>query len=164
MDTEVIPAIRAAGISRAAVRLWSAHYTGAPHICGPGSCKELSIDADGSQWTDKALGRDLDESLLAADFFGAVNWQEAMMNQLPTLSQGAVDKPGEVSFVHRLQALVACFGRLNNIAPAACVLQTGTFDAATMAAVKAIQASRKLTVDGAVGEFTWSVLITGSAS
>ena len=70
MDSGVIPAMKAAGIDRAAVRLWSAHYTGEAHICGPASCGALSIDADGCQWTDRAWGRDLDESLLVADFFG----------------------------------------------------------------------------------------------
>jgi peptidoglycan hydrolase-like protein with peptidoglycan-binding domain len=163
MQSSVVPVLLAAAVPRSSVRLWSAHYTGTPHICGPASCKLTSIEMDGTQFADNALGRDLDESLLAADFFGTVNWQEAMMNKLPTLSQGAVDKSGQVSFVHRLQALVACFGRLNNIASAACVLESGTFDVATTTAVKAIQASRKLTVDGAVGPATWSVLITGSA-
>jgi len=70
MESGVIPAITAAGISRASVRLWSAHYTGTAHICGPASCKAMSIPADGTQWTDQALGRPLDQSLLAADFFG----------------------------------------------------------------------------------------------
>lgn len=40
-------------------RLWSADYTHEPHI-NPGM--------DGTQWTDRALGRSLDESLLRSDF------------------------------------------------------------------------------------------------
>ena len=85
------------------------------------------------------------------------------MNKLPTLQQGDADKAGQVFFVHRLQALVACFGHINGITAAACAPETGTFDAVTTTAIKAIQASRKLTVDGLVGPQTWSVLLTGSA-
>jgi hypothetical protein len=70
MQADVVPVIQAARIGRGSVRLWSAHYLDVAHICGPHSCGELSIDADGTQWTSTAMGRDLDESLLLADFFG----------------------------------------------------------------------------------------------
>jgi hypothetical protein len=75
---EVLGNLAAAGIGRSEVRLWSAHYTGiSGHICGPGSC--MYIDpagrpvpaCDGTQWTSRALGRNLDESVLCDDFFGA---------------------------------------------------------------------------------------------
>ena len=69
MQAEVIPVLQAAGIPRADVRLWTAHHAG-KHICGPLTCGEISTDADGTQWTDQAFGRDLDQSLLLADFFG----------------------------------------------------------------------------------------------
>jgi len=61
-----------AGIHRPHVRLWTAHYTGQPHICGPGTCgyQGLAVDADGTQWTDRAFGLDLDQSLLTSEFFG----------------------------------------------------------------------------------------------
>ena len=72
MQTGVIPALQAAGIPRAEVRLWSAHYAGR-HICGPSTCGELSIDADGTQWTSSALGLVLDQSLLLEDFFTTQN-------------------------------------------------------------------------------------------
>jgi hypothetical protein len=68
MQAEVIPELRAAGINRPDVRLWSAHYAGL-HICGPSTCGELGTDADGTQWTDRAYGRNLDQSLLVASFF-----------------------------------------------------------------------------------------------
>ena len=167
MDTEVWPALIKSGIARSAVRLWSAHYGAGSHICGPTSCKELGIDADGTQFTDRALGRDLDQSLLAADFFGTVtppDWQEALMNKLPTLQQGAADKPGQVYFVHRMQALVKVFGEINGMSTVACQLTNGTFDAATKAAVEAIQVHKGLTVDGVVGPKTWGVLVAGSAT
>lgn len=66
----VVSVLRAAGIGRSQVRLWSAHYTFAPHLCGPHSCGEVhSTTADATQWTDAALGRNLDQSLVAAGFF-----------------------------------------------------------------------------------------------
>ena len=46
-----------AGISRDQYRIWSAHYTGIPHICGPQCERGLSTTADGTQYWDKALGR-----------------------------------------------------------------------------------------------------------
>jgi hypothetical protein len=70
MAAGVVPGLRRAGIPRTAVRLWSAHYTHSAHICGPSSCGALLDAADGTQWTDRAMGRSLDQSLLAADFFG----------------------------------------------------------------------------------------------
>ena len=72
MNAGIVPVIRAGRITRSAVRLWSAHYTGTAHICGPRSCGAVSIDMDGTQWTDHAAGRNLDQSLLVADFFGSI--------------------------------------------------------------------------------------------
>lgn len=69
MDTQVIPTLDAAGIGPREIRLWSAHYTHTPHICGPRSCGAVSADMDGTQWTDRADGRNLDQSLLRPDFF-----------------------------------------------------------------------------------------------
>jgi peptidoglycan hydrolase-like protein with peptidoglycan-binding domain len=174
MESDVVPVLRAAGIDRASVRLWSAHYTGTPHICGPSSCRAMSIEADGAQWTNRAEGRNLDESLLAADFFGAVPapkpapkpapvpWQEAIMNKLPVLSEGAEDRQGEVFYVHRMQALIKAVGESKALDLAACQEITGTFDAATKAALQQVQASWNVAADGVCGNVTWSVLITGS--
>jgi hypothetical protein len=62
--------VQAAGIARASVRLWSAHYEG-EHICGPDGCAYPGIPAcDGTQWTKTALGRNLDQSALLPGFFG----------------------------------------------------------------------------------------------
>lgn len=59
---ELLAAIHRAGIHRELVRLWVAHFTGTPHL-EPGS--------DATQWTDHALGRNLDESLCLDTFFPA---------------------------------------------------------------------------------------------
>ena len=59
----VLAALTAAGITRAQVRLWSAHYGAGKHICG---------GMDGTQWTDQAPGTGgtlVDESVLLDDFF-----------------------------------------------------------------------------------------------
>lgn len=70
MQSAVRPELTEAGIARAAVRIWTAHYSGL-HICGASSCGELGFDADGTQWSDQAFGRDLDQSALVASFFAA---------------------------------------------------------------------------------------------
>ncbi len=64
----LIDTLAAGGISRSDYKLWSAHYTYSLHICGPNTCGYPQADA--TQWTDKALGRNLDQSVCAPDFFG----------------------------------------------------------------------------------------------
>ena len=166
MESSVVAVILAAGIARTSVRLWSAHYTLEPHICGPASCREMSIEADGTQWTDRAMGRALDESLLAADFFGATpppaqNWTEAMIANLPTLIQGSADKAGAVQYVRRMQALVKVIGDVNKLPAASSVAVTGTYDRTTWLGVLAVQKMFGLTQDGAVGPATWGALVAG---
>jgi hypothetical protein len=69
MNDTILPVLSQAGIARADARLWTAHYGLGEHVCGPSSCRALSIEADGTQWTSSAQGLVLDQSLLAADFF-----------------------------------------------------------------------------------------------
>jgi hypothetical protein len=75
MESEVIPLLKDAGIrvhtdlNKSGVRIFTAHYTFTPHLCGPHSCGLLSVSAHATQWTDVALGRNLDQSLLHRDFF-----------------------------------------------------------------------------------------------
>jgi len=91
-------------------------------------------------------------------------WQEAILNTLPVLSEGAVDEPGHVWFVHRAQALIRLYGEITNLPEAAAQQVTGTFDAATKQAVIAVQAHHGLTQDGIIGPLTWGLLVAGSAS
>lgn len=61
------------GFARSTYRVWSAHYGSGQHVCGATTCG-FSLNggsADGTQWTDVALGRSLDESVLADNFFQA---------------------------------------------------------------------------------------------
>ena len=65
--------LSAAGIKRRpwgkSYRRWSAHYTWKPHRCGR-SCGMPGFGRAGAtQWTNKALGRNLDESLCSRSFF-----------------------------------------------------------------------------------------------
>ncbi len=73
MNGEILPTLSQAGIARSTVRLWTAHYEVGQHICGPGTCGALSINADGTQWTPNAVVNGatlvLDQSLLLENFF-----------------------------------------------------------------------------------------------
>jgi hypothetical protein len=66
----VIAELRAAGILREAVRLWTAHYNGRAHLCSPACGFGFQTTADATQWTDRALGRNLDEGVCDDAFFG----------------------------------------------------------------------------------------------
>lgn len=170
--SQMAPVIRAVHAADAAalnqVRLWTAHYTFKSHVCGPASCKALSLTADGTQWTDRSRGRNLDESVLLDDFFNTAPsggsaqgtavpaWEDAIMNKLPVLKLGAKDT-SMPWMVRRVQGL--CLALL----PGVKLAIDGSFGPSTETAVKQIQTSHKLAVDGVVGPKTWAVLVTGSA-
>jgi hypothetical protein len=147
--SQVLAALADAGVSRETLRLWSAHYGEGQHICGPGSCRQISQAMDGTQWTDTMNGVNVDQSLLLPDFFGAVSWEETMMEALPTLSQGASG-----TAVRTVQGLCAARSHPLTI--------DGSFGPATEQAVKACQQDAKVTVDGIVGQVTWTYLVTAA--
>lgn len=161
MAADLIPAYRAAGISRAALRLWSAHYGAGAHICGPATCGLTPVMMDGTQYTDVALGRNLDASLLAASFFGTAPlpvpvWQEAMMSALPTIStmQNSDDANLPHWLIHRVQLIA------NGVFHAEPQLAVdGKYGPATATAVKDIQRQNGLAADGVCGPATWPVLV-----
>ncbi len=147
MDAEVLPVLSAAGIPRTSTRLWTAHYGLGEHICGPGTCGALSIDADGTQWSNNAMGRTLDQSLLLDDFFSTpANWTEQMMQVLPTVREGSTG-----GIVRTIQGLCVARGQA--------VTVDGSFGPKTAAAVAAIQKAAGIAADSAVGEKTWPVLV-----
>lgn len=49
---------------------WSAHYSFRQHLCGPGCGFGIKRTAHATQFTDRALGRSLDESICSAGFWG----------------------------------------------------------------------------------------------
>ena len=168
-----------AGIVRASYRLWTAHYLKKAHLCAPGACGYGTGQADGTQWTDVALGLNLDRSILLPDFFdmrpaprppkpvpptppAKPTWQEAMMNSLPALQAGDTDEPGRVRYVRRVQSLVNLVGDLNDLPAARAVHVNGVFDDVTTEGVKALQGFFKLPEDGVIGPKTWSALVTGA--
>ncbi|HKF33186.1 MAG TPA: peptidoglycan-binding domain-containing protein [Jatrophihabitantaceae bacterium] len=153
----VLPQLTARGIARSQVRLLSAHYGAGEHICGPGTCGLMSVDADGTQWTDQARGNGgsvIDASVLRDDFFSGSpapvpppsNWQEQMMRALPTLRQGATGTD-----VRSVQGLCTARGHSTAI--------DGIFGPATESAVRGVQAAARVTVDGIVGPVTWEKLM-----
>jgi peptidoglycan hydrolase-like protein with peptidoglycan-binding domain len=152
--SEVLAEMKAQGVARWQVRLLSAHYGAGEHICGPGVARCGYPSADGTQWTSTypgAGGAAIDMSLLADDFFGAptppatVNWTENLMQQLPTLKQGATG-----TFVRTVQFQCGERGHAVKV--------DGSFGSLTLAAVKAVQAAGKVAQDGVCGPVTWGVL------
>ena len=49
--------------------LWTAHYNYQPHLCSPKCGLGFKMIAHATQWTDKAGGKSLDESLCSAELF-----------------------------------------------------------------------------------------------
>lgn len=70
----LLSALAVSGVTRSQIRLWTAHYDYKEHLCSPQSCPGFGLmtTADATQWTNNALGRSLDQSLLAPNFFGPV--------------------------------------------------------------------------------------------
>lgn len=65
----ILVRLQAAGIPRREVRIWTAHYSYKSHICTKNCGYGLGTTADATQWTDRALGRNLDQSLCKGSFF-----------------------------------------------------------------------------------------------
>jgi hypothetical protein len=97
MQAQVIPLLKAAGIDRSAVRLWTAHYAGL-HICAHDTCGEMGLQADGTQWTSRAFGRDLDQSILLDGFFSPV--QPAPEPPEDEMPAGVIGTPAGVRESH----------------------------------------------------------------
>jgi hypothetical protein len=150
MKDLVLPALAVEHIDLRDVRLLSAHYGKGPHICGPGSCGEISVEMDGTQWTSTFAVRPgvlIDMSMLKDDFFGPqITPTEAMVRELPVLQQGAAGP-----LVKTVQGLCNARG--------ATLAIDGVFGAQTQHAVLFTQSMSKLVVDGVVGPATWPALL-----
>lgn len=164
-----------AGIPRGAWRLWTAHYLHKAHLCAPWSCGFGVQEADGTQWTNQALGLSLDQSVLNPEFFdnpakpppAPASQEDALMNKLPTLKQGDKDGPDTVHFVMRVQALVKVIGHSNvdekhpYLQAAADLATDGDFGPGTRFALEGVQRRFALTPDGVCGPKTWALLVAG---
>lgn len=153
MATGLMPVLAGAGIPRAAVRLWSAHTGRGEHVCGLRSCGAIGVDVDGTQWTFSALRRNLDQSLLRDDFFGAPvtvpvpGWQERAVQALGYVQEGSTGQR-----VRTVQALLGARGEPG-------ITVDGVFGPRTYLGVAALQSKAGLAADGIVGPRTWPVLL-----
>lgn len=141
----IIDGLTRAGISRGSYPVWTAHYAGA-HICSPRTCAYPGFrdTADGTQFTDKALGRSLDESEITDRWLGrAPN---------PNAYPGTPIKYGDRGTVveHIQQRLVSAHHWS--------IAVDGVFGGHTLGAIQVFQRNHGLTPDGVVGPQTWSKL------
>lgn len=139
----VLAGLNAAGIDPGVLRLWSAHYGVGEHICGPSTCRLVSRTMDGTQWTSNAMGRNLDQSLLDANFFSGYT---DLMTQIPQLKQGVMGQP-----VRNWQGLLCAHGEI--------VAIDGTFGPVTHTATVTFQRKFDLNPDGVVGLQTWTAAL-----
>lgn len=65
----LVGVMTAAGIHPDEYQIWSAHYTHTAHLCGPSCGFGLNFTVAATQYTDIALARNLDASLVSAGFF-----------------------------------------------------------------------------------------------
>lgn len=67
---QILVQLKAHGIARSEIRIWTAHYNGHEHICSA-ACNPYGFigPADATQWTSTALGRNLDQSICQDEFF-----------------------------------------------------------------------------------------------
>jgi hypothetical protein len=92
-------------------------------------------------------------------------WTQAMIAGLPTLQQGNADQPGAPFLVHRMQALIACIGQINQLHAAAALVVDGNFGPSTAAALVACQEFFGIPGGGGqCGARSWEALVTGSWS
>lgn len=83
------------------------------------------------------------------------NWTATMINNLPTLAQGAKDDPNGVWYVRRIQAM------LNSVMAIPVGVPDGNFGPLTHSGVATFQQRNSLAVDGVVGPHTWALLLAG---
>lgn len=158
---DVLAALARNGIARSSVRLLSAHYGAGEHICGPHSCKLISVTMDGTQWTSAYLlagGVTVDMSLLAPDFFTrtvqARTETEKIVQELATVKLGST---GET--VRTAQGALLARGYAIGVSGVLTAGIDGVFGKLTDSAVRRAQEKAGITVDGIVGPATWPVLL-----
>jgi GH25 family lysozyme M1 (1,4-beta-N-acetylmuramidase) len=81
---------------------------------------------------------------------------------MPVLQAGDADYAGASFPVHRLQALIAVIGRINNLAAASAVSADGNFGPETQTGLKAVQQYYKIAASGIADKDTWDALVAGT--
>jgi hypothetical protein len=138
--------------------LWSAHYTGTPHVCGPYSCGQVrTVTVDGTQWTSTYNRVSLDAStwgawpdlslLVARPAPAGVTWADwPASTELREGSEGAAVKVLQTAL--RDSDLEGCRG----------VTVTGSVETQTLTALRNFQEKKGLAVDGIAGPETRKAL------
>jgi GH25 family lysozyme M1 (1,4-beta-N-acetylmuramidase) len=81
---------------------------------------------------------------------------------VPVLQAGHADSAGASFSVHRLQALIAVIGKINNLAAASAVSADGVFGPETTVGLKAVQQYYKIAASGLADKDTWDILVAGT--
>ena len=169
--SQVLAELAARRVARSSVRLLSAHYGwtgpgGPEHICGPATCKLVTVPMDGTQWTGSFAGAGgylIDMSVLKDSFFGTPvpAQQEETDVKITVVRQGSSGQP-----VRNWQALLVAhgYGYLLGGKTGGSVEQAagvdGEFGGKTEAATRQFQQDRKLEVTGIAAAAEWSAAVT----
>lgn len=100
--SQIRPVLERAGIRRSQVWEWDAFYNGVPHI-DPGF--------DGTQWTDRAYGRNLDESLVVRAFLSIAHPPVVEPKPHPKPAPNPKPNPKLAPLIHRRAELRADLNR-----------------------------------------------------
>jgi hypothetical protein len=151
----IMQSLGAAGITRAQVRIWTAHYTGKAHLCSAACGFGVTGSADATQWASpqqpgslppKFAHRNIDLSMTSLNFFGppkAPPFPGRKLRQPPSMAGDDVRK---------WQAQMASRGWL--------VVVNGTYDAASEHICRQFQEEKGLNITGVVGPATWKAAWT----
>jgi peptidoglycan hydrolase-like protein with peptidoglycan-binding domain len=152
----IMQSLGTAGIARAQVRIWTAHYTGKAHLCSAACGFGVTGNADATQWASPQqpgtlpqafAHRNIDLSLTANNFFGAPTkpppFPGRKLRQPP---------PMQGDDVRTWQAQMSSRGWL--------IVVNGTYDAASAHICKQFQQEKGLNVTGVVGPATWKAAWT----
>ena len=155
----VMQSLASAGVSRTDVRLWTAHYTGQPHLCSAACGEGVTGAADATQWGSAGApgtvpstygNRNIDVSITADDFWGPAAPTPApppfpgRILQQPPIMNGADVQTWQAQMARRGWAVTV----------------DGQYGPASAGACREFQAQVKLSVDGIVGPQTWAATWT----
>jgi hypothetical protein len=151
--TQVMSSLEGAGIGRSDVRIWTAHYNGNVQLCSSACGFGITGTADATQWgssdhpgTLPSLydHRDIDVSLTADDFWGAVVPPPPFPGVLDLGSTGSAVETWQRQMLRRGWHIAV----------------NGVYDASSQTVCKAFQQDKGLPVTGQVDRATWTATWT----